>query len=445
MNGRTTRATRATSSKGTRLAVANEWAEAHRDDLNPLELEFLAASLARQRQRKADELEAARRLAAEAEARRRAEEERALEAEQREREAKAKVMQERKARRLTAALAVLGMMLLAGGGWLALERERERGRTEAQVKRALGQMDSHFKEADKAPVDEPEQRKEVADRWRSVLYFAKQAEGALETGTPSSSLRKRTEDILGVIRKKAAAADRDRTMLELLEDARYATSRISNADINYTLARPYIYGSAGAERYAKAFRDYGIDVTALDSADAAALVRARRIRRNLVAALDDWYQADPASRSSRLLAVADDADDDAVRKRIRAAIGRKDRSELLRIADGPEADSFSPQTALLLASGLETPRDTNDSARVARRALSRHPDDFWLNDLAGLYFTYSDPPGRWKRSPRTRPHWPRGRTATWCSSTSAQPGACWETTTRRPPSSSRRSNGTSIT
>ena len=181
-------------------------------------------------------------------------------------------------------------------------------------------------------------------------------------------------------------------MLELLEDARYATSRISNADINYTLARPYIYGSAGAERYAKAFRDYGIDVTALDSADAAALVRARRIRRNLVAALDDWYQADPASRSSRLLAVADDADDDAVRKRIRAAIGRKDRSELLRIADGPEADSFSPQTALLLASGLETPRDTNDSARVARRALSRHPDDFWLNDLAGLYFTYSDPP-----------------------------------------------------
>ena len=106
--------------EGTRLAVANEWAEAHRDDLNPLELEFLAASLARQRQRKADELEAARRLAAEAEARRRAEEERALEAEQREREAKAKVMQERKARRLTAALAVLGMMLLAGGGWLAL-------------------------------------------------------------------------------------------------------------------------------------------------------------------------------------------------------------------------------------------------------------------------------------------------------------------------------------
>jgi len=394
---------------GTRLAVAREWAKAHRDEPNALEAEFLVTSVQQQQQRHADELEAARRLAEEAEARRLAEEGRALEAEQREREAKARVVQERKARRLTAALAFLGMMLLTVGGWLAFERKHERVRlaferelerlreqkqTDALVNRALDKMDTHFKEADKAPVDEPEQRKEVADQWRSVLYFAKQAEEALETGTPSSSLRKHTEDTLGVIRKKATAADRDRKMLDLLEDARYAKSRISNADIDYTLARPYIYGSAGAELYAKAFRDYGIDVTALDFADAATRVRARRpIRRNLVAALDDWYQVNPTSNhSGRLLAVADDADDDAVRKRIRAAIGRKDRSELLRIADGPEADSFSPQTALLLAYGLETPRDTNDSARVARRALRRHPDDFWLNDLAGLYFTSSDPP-----------------------------------------------------
>jgi eukaryotic-like serine/threonine-protein kinase len=265
--------------------------------------------------------------------------------------------------------------------------------TDARVNRALGQMDSHFKEADKAPVDEPEQRKKVADQWRSVLYFAKQAEDALETGTPASSLREHTNATLNVIRKKAAAADRDLTMLDRLEDARYAKTRLSNADINFALARLYFYGSAGAELYAKAFRDYGIDVTALDSADAAARVRARPIRRNLVAALNDWYQVNPAAdRSGRLLAVADGADDDAVPKRIRAAIDRKDHSELLRIADGPEADSFSPQTALLLASGLETPRDTNDSARVARRALSRHPDDFWLNYLAGMYFLHSDPP-----------------------------------------------------
>ena len=76
--------------EGARLAVAGEWAEAHRDDLNRLEAEFLAASLERKRQREADELEAARRFAAEAEARRRAEEARATEAERREQEAEAR-------------------------------------------------------------------------------------------------------------------------------------------------------------------------------------------------------------------------------------------------------------------------------------------------------------------------------------------------------------------
>jgi hypothetical protein len=71
---------------GARLAVAREWAEARPAELNPLEVDFLAASLAAARKREADELEAARRLAAEAEARRRAEEERAMEAERREKE-----------------------------------------------------------------------------------------------------------------------------------------------------------------------------------------------------------------------------------------------------------------------------------------------------------------------------------------------------------------------
>ena len=83
---------------GSRLDVAREWSETHTSDLNPLERDFLDASLALRRRREADELEAARRLAEEAqareeaerkraeeaEARRRAEEERAREAERRE-------------------------------------------------------------------------------------------------------------------------------------------------------------------------------------------------------------------------------------------------------------------------------------------------------------------------------------------------------------------------
>ncbi len=58
---------------GARLAEAREWAGSPSGDLTLVELEFLGASIAAERKRRADEVEAARRLAAEAEARRLAE------------------------------------------------------------------------------------------------------------------------------------------------------------------------------------------------------------------------------------------------------------------------------------------------------------------------------------------------------------------------------------
>jgi hypothetical protein len=68
---------------GVRLAVANEWAEAHPGELSTLEADFLVASREAERKKAADELETARRLTEEAKARHRAETERAREAEQR--------------------------------------------------------------------------------------------------------------------------------------------------------------------------------------------------------------------------------------------------------------------------------------------------------------------------------------------------------------------------
>ena len=199
--------------------------------------------------------------------------------------------------------------------------------------------------------------------------------------------------MLADLRTDADLARRDRTLLDRLDEANYAKSRITDEDAAHSGDRPYIYGLACVKLYGAAFRDDGIDIDRLEPAAAAALIRKRTIWPQIVFALDDWYQFDPVDeRAGRLLEIANFVDEDAVRKHIRAAIGRKDRALLLQIADGPEADSLSPQTALLLAAGLESPKDTNDSARVAERALRRFPGDFWLNDLAGLYFQYADPP-----------------------------------------------------
>ena len=82
-------------------------AEAHAPDLNPLEREFLDASLALRRRREADKLEAARRLAEEAQAREEAERKRAEEAEA------ATKRQRRLSERFLAAAVVAGLLAVA--------------------------------------------------------------------------------------------------------------------------------------------------------------------------------------------------------------------------------------------------------------------------------------------------------------------------------------------
>jgi len=94
---------------GSRLDVAREWSEAHALDLNPLERDFLDASLALRRRRETAELEAARRLAEEAQAREEAERKRAEEA-----EAAAK-RQRRLSQRILVAAVVAGLLALVAG------------------------------------------------------------------------------------------------------------------------------------------------------------------------------------------------------------------------------------------------------------------------------------------------------------------------------------------
>jgi WD40 repeat protein/energy-coupling factor transporter ATP-binding protein EcfA2 len=140
--------------RGAWLATAEEWAEGHADDMNPLEREFLEASVTLrdeelleaegQRQR---ELEAARLLAEEAEARRRAEAERAQEAEMREREqAEAAARLGRRAMLLAevglvaVALAIVAFVLFGVANQARKTADRERGTAERRSREALARQ-----------------------------------------------------------------------------------------------------------------------------------------------------------------------------------------------------------------------------------------------------------------------------------------------------------------
>src|SRR5512135_819221 len=95
---------------GTRLAVCREWVATHRDELNPIEVAFLAASEGAERQREQDALETERRLREAAEAAREAERKRAEDA-----EAAAK-RQKRLGRWLLVAAVVAGVLAATSGG-----------------------------------------------------------------------------------------------------------------------------------------------------------------------------------------------------------------------------------------------------------------------------------------------------------------------------------------
>ena len=178
---------------GSRLDVAREWSEAHAPDLNPLEREFLDASLALRRRREAAELEAARRLAEEAQAREEAERKRAEEAEARKREAEAAAVRQRRLSWWVLLAAVLAGTLAIAAGIQTLRETRARDNvTRAAVKdfearTKAEQNEKLAKRNESLAKTEAHKAHREADRARALLLSI-QAKGLLEDQQPQTAL-----------------------------------------------------------------------------------------------------------------------------------------------------------------------------------------------------------------------------------------------------------------
>ena len=102
--------------------------------------------------------------------------------------------------------------------------------------------------------------------------------------------------------------------------------------------------------YEQAFREYGIDVTRLDPSEGGARIRARSIRVELAAALDDWALVCRRTRKKEdstwkdLLAAARVADPDDWRNQVRDALERENqrRWRAWRLRSGPWSYRLPP-------------------------------------------------------------------------------------------------------
>ncbi len=295
-------------------------------------------------------------------------------------EARAHAEEERKRRKLTVALAasLIGTAVLVGGGWAwTAEQKAERAAvTGREVNQALAEA-AELRGRARATGGGDLALLELS------LAEAKRSTSLLARGEGDPELRDRARSFLADVTRerdeaktRAAEAERDRRMAHRLAEIKVEFSSHNDR-------------SKMDADYAAAFHEYGLDLDALPAAEAGAGIVARRIADDLVSAIDQWtfcrrhITPPDLAAIGRLIAVANAADSDPWRRRLRDALGRDDREALRQLAATADIDHLSPESTSRLAQALTDRGDAETSVVVMRAVLRRHRDDFWLNyDLA---------------------------------------------------------------
>jgi serine/threonine-protein kinase len=291
-----------------------------------------------------------------------------VEAQTRAEEAQTRAVIERSRGRRTVALAasVLGLVLLAGGGWAYLARQWQAQL--ARIDRALNRAEVLYAEAQQAG-DDPA-------RWITARDAAQAVEGLL-IDAPDEPTRRHMTALVRDITQAAGAAETDQKLLTRLVEIRSA--KADDRD-----------GSITEMDYAHAFAEAGIDLAALPPADVGAKIQARpnQVRIALAAALDDWAAVRRGNRGDkagarRLTETASRADPDPWRNRLRKVLQAASRMEgladLRDLAKSAQVDELPAVSLNQLGAALLDAGDPGGAEAVLRDAQRRHPGDVWLN------------------------------------------------------------------
>jgi tetratricopeptide (TPR) repeat protein len=93
-----------------------------------------------------------------------------------------------------------------------------------------------------------------------------------------------------------------------------------------------------------------------------------------------------------MLQVAQAADPDPWRVRLREALARRDHAALLGLAASEQSFRLLPATLRCLVHALRNQGEPGRALALLREVQRRHPDDFWINEDLGLLLSSSVPP-----------------------------------------------------
>jgi serine/threonine-protein kinase len=300
-----------------------------------------------------------------------------VEAQTRAEEAQARAMIERSRRRRTVALAaaIVGLVVLGGGGtaYLARQRAQRRAVTDRGVTAALAEARVWRDQACKATAAGN------LELWAAALVAARYAHDLVAQGEADAGLRAQVDAELIALEHEQEEAKAERRLLDQLETIR--GSRSEHWDPKRTDAE-----------LAAAFRAFGIDLDQLDPREAGKQVARRSAPVELASYLDDWALQRRKSLGGkqdaswrRLLAAAQVADPDPWRVALRDRIGRDDQEALRRLATDERTLGDQSATSLyLLAVALIEQGDRNRAEPVLRRAWRLQPNDFWVSFDLGM-------------------------------------------------------------
>jgi tetratricopeptide (TPR) repeat protein/tRNA A-37 threonylcarbamoyl transferase component Bud32 len=267
---------------------------------------------------------------------------------------------------------VAALTLFVGGlGWVLGDRAARQRESEANILEALAAAGPGLREG---------------NPWDPALITAVQrGEAQLGGNVVGHGLRRRVEQL-----------HKDVKMLADLERIR----------LDQTEVRDNKYDFAGSNaQYARAFREYGIDVEALGTQEAAVLVQDSAICAYLVAGLDDWADVRAAHNhevsrllalagqvdvvaedhpaglppARKLLAVAGKVDPDPWRNRLREFVLSRDFAGLDELARSAPVEELPAVTLGMMARMGWLNKASAPLVELLHRAQRRFPADFWIN------------------------------------------------------------------
>jgi eukaryotic-like serine/threonine-protein kinase len=261
--------------------------------------------------------------------------------------------EQRKRRRVQAALGLTFTALVVLGGAFAWWRDRQAADRAAAELRARQAVDSAVVQATA-----------LRDQYQFADAAAILDQAAALVPPDAGELSAR----IGVARRELA-------FIRQLDEIRVGRIRPEAR-----VAQPGVWRS-----YQDAFREFGIDPTGPDPAAAGAQVAESPIKRHLVIALDDWSWTSRDAETRRLLlAVLRRADPGPWSDRLRDEAVRSDPAAFDRLI--AEADPAAVPAHLAVLVFQLRGRPWAAAPQWLAAAAFCHPDDFWVQFEAGYYY-----------------------------------------------------------